>query len=178
MQSNPLETKRAHRDKVGVKAATAAKKIGTSSLLRHTCPANGLPPLKFASPSPSLRNKLLLEREEKLQVIIFIHSSGASVIYFSFPGSNETTTTIITCWNNLFPCGRNERVVFRGEEEEAKIERHRVGERGGGIPFQKAHGFCLCERWTEIIVFPTDWYSMENSWRAKGGGGEKRKREE
>lgn len=40
----------------------------------------------------------------------------------------------------MFPCGRNERVVFRGEEEEAKIERHRVGERGGGIPFQKAHG--------------------------------------
>lgn len=44
MQNNPLETKRAHRDKVGVKAATAAeKKIGTRSLLQHTCPANGLP---------------------------------------------------------------------------------------------------------------------------------------
>lgn len=41
----------------------------------------------------------------------------------------------------MFPCGRNERVVFRGEEEEAKIERHRVGERGERYPVSESARF-------------------------------------
>lgn len=89
MQNNPLETKRAHRDKVGVKAATAAeKKIGTRSLLQHTCPP---PALKFARlSSPFLGNKLLFEEEEeeeeggkKLQYILSIPAEVPFCYLFS-----------------------------------------------------------------------------------------------
>lgn len=51
MQNNPLETKRAHRDKVGVKAATAAKKSVQggyyNALVRQMASRVKIPPPSF-----------------------------------------------------------------------------------------------------------------------------------
>lgn len=97
MQNNPLETKRAHRDKVGVKAATAAKKSVQggyyNALVRQMASRVKIPP-------PSYEKNFFSRKKKKKKKLRFYPLFVHSVIYFSIEW-NATTTIIIleiTCF--------------------------------------------------------------------------------